>query len=210
MKNIISLTLIALFYSCNALGQTNLRIEIQGGKSYNAFGQGTMSNWGDGWAIGGGVGYRIMTNTDVTLNLLYSYYPYTGNSLLLAFPDIAGLRYSVSGQPSNAYETSIGMRFSSPQVHFINPFISLRMGLYILNAGDITISEWFDSNPQKVSYSKYYDSGVSSTDIFVRIGIGFIIPVNSKIGLGLEGRFSQLLISKGSFLPVIASINYNL
>jgi hypothetical protein len=84
------------------------------------------------------------------------------------------------------------------------------MGLYILNAGDITISEWFDSNPQKVSYSKYYDSGVSSTDIFLGIGIGFIIPVNSKIGLGLEGRFSQLLNSKGSFLPVIASINYNL
>ncbi len=209
MKNIISITLIALFYACNSLGQTNLRIEIQGGKSYNAFGQGTMSNWGDGWAIGGGAGCRIMPNTDVTLNLLYSHYPYTGNSLFLAFPDIAGLRYSVSGQPSNTYETSIGMRFSS-QAHFINPFISLRMGLYILNAGDITISEWFDSNLQKVSYSKYYDSGISSTDIFLGIGIGFIIPVNSKIGLGLEGRFSQLLNSKGSFLPVIANINYNL
>jgi len=199
--------MMVLLVPCYSSGQTMMQFEILGGRSYYTLDQGTLSNWGDGWIIGGEFGYRILPHTDLTFNLLYSKYFYTGNNIELAFPAIAGLRYSVSGQPSNTYETSVGIRFNS-QAKFINPFISLRAGVFMLNEGDIIISQWFDSNPQNVSHTKYYDSGVSSTNLFAGVGIGFIIPVSSRFGIGVEGRFSLLMNAKGAFLPVLASFQY--
>ena len=209
MKRIFLFILIIIFYSCNSFSQTNLQFEIFGGKYYNFLDQGILNNWGDGWAIGGGLGYRILPHSDLIFNLSYSQYPYTGNNVFLTLPAVVGLEYNVSGEPSNVCEASIGIKFNS-SIKFINPFISINTGLYFINSGNIIISEWLGTNRQNASFDKYYDSGISRTYMFAGIGIGFMIPVYSNFGIGLEGRFNALLNSKGSLLPLTASIQYSL
>lgn len=210
MRSIILFIFIVLFYSCNSFSQTNLQFEIFGGKYYNFLDQGILNNWGDGWAVGGGLGYRILPHSDLIFNLTYSHYPFTGNNVfLITSLDVVGSGYNVSGEPSNVYEASIGIKFNS-NIKFINPFISINTGLYIINAGNIIISNWLGPNPHNVSHYKYYDSGISSTNMFAGIGIGFMVPVYSNFGIGIEGGFNVLFNSKGSFQPLMASIQYEL
>lgn len=209
MRNIFLLTSIILFYSCNSFSQSNFKLEILGGKYYNLAGQGILNNWGDGWAVGGGLGYRILPHSDLILKVTYSHYPYTGNNVFIAVPQVVGLEYSVSGEPSNVYETSIGIKFNS-DINFINPYLSINTGLYIINSGNIIVSEWLGTNPNNVSHSKYYDSGISSTNMFAGIGIGIMVPIYSNFDIGIEGRFNVIFNAKGSFLPVMASIQYAL
>ncbi len=209
MRRIFLLILIILFYSCNSFSQTNLQFEILGGKYYNFLDQGILNNWGDGLAVGGGLGYRILPHSDLILNFTYSHYPYAGNNVFLVVPAVVGYEYNVSGEPSNVYEASIGIKFNS-NIKFINPFISINTGLYIINAGNIIISDWMDSNPHNVSHYKYYGSGISSTNMFAGIGIGFMVPVYSNFGIGIEGGFNVLFNSKGSLQPLMASVQYEL
>ncbi len=209
MRSTFLFIVIVLFYSCNSYSQTNLQFEISGGKYYNFLDQGILNNWGDGWAVGGGLGYRILPHSDLIFNLTYSHYPFTGNNIFLTFPAVVGFEYNVSGEPSNVYEASIGIKFNS-NIKYINPFISLNTGLYIINAGNIIISNWIGPNPHNVSHYKYFDSGNSSTNLFAGIGIGFMVPVYSNLSIGFEARFNVLFNSNGSFQPLMASIQYSL
>ena len=209
MKRIFLLIMFIIFYSFNSFSQTNIQFEILGGKYYNFLNQGVLNNWGDGWAVGGELGYRILPHSDLIFNLTYSHYPFTGNNVFLTVLDFVGYEYNISGEPSNVYKASMGIKFNS-SIKFINPFISINTGLYIINAGNIIISDWIVPNHQNVSHYKYYGSGTSSTNMFAGIGIGFMVPVYSNLGIGIEGGFDVLFNSKGSFQPLIASIQYEL
>lgn len=171
--------------------------------------RGAFSNWGNGWRVGGGASYPINSSTEVALNISYHRYPYRGENLQLVFPAIAGLRWSVSGEPSNVIEASVALRFNASS-SFINPFLSLRAGLYRLSIGEIIISTWFNTNPENTSQSTYAGSGVSTTKGFAALGFGFSLPLYSGIRFGLEGQFAQSFDQKVNFIPVLSTIQVDL
>ena len=195
--------------SSTALAQNVLRLEILGGASLNSLSTGVFSNWGNGWTIGAGCAYRVNKALDLVADVIYHRYPYRGGNVHFVFPAIAGLRWSVSGQSSNVTEGSIAARVSTSNF-LINPFLSVRTGLYLMDIGDVIVSKWFDSNPQNVSHSTYQGTGVSTTKGFAAIGFGFSIPLDSSIRVIFEGRLTATFDAKESFLPMQATIQIDL
>jgi len=189
--------------------QADLRLHVVGGASFNTLTTGVFSNWGDGWTLGGGWSHPISHSVEMALNVTYSRYPYQGDNLQLVFPAVVGLRWSVSGKPSNVIEVSIAIRIST-SASFINPFLSLTTGLYRFNIGEIIVSTWVDSNPQNVSRSAYIGSGVSMTKGFAAPGVGFSMPLDSSIRVACEGRFAQTFNSQESFLTLVSTIQFDL
>lgn len=198
------LTLSQLIYA-----QNYLRFQVGGGASLNNLTTGILSNWGDGWTLGGGLSHSIGSQIDLAMNVSYSRYPYHGDNLQLAFPAIAGLYWSASGRPSNVIEASISARFSS-SLFFIKPFLSLTTGLYRINIGEIIVSTWFDKSPQNVSRSTYNGSGVSTTKVFGALGAGFSIPLDSNIRFIIEGRYAQTFDSQEVFFPLLTAVQFDL
>jgi hypothetical protein len=195
--------------SSTSFAQNVLRLEILGGVSFNSTTAGVFSNWGNGWTIGAGGAYRVGTAIDLIANAVYHRYPFHGDNLQLVFPAIEGLRWSVSGQASTVIEGSIAARFSISN-SFINPFLSLRTGLFFMNTGSVVVSEWFDSNPQDVSHSTYNGTGVSTTKGFAAIGLGFSIPLDVGIRVIIEGRFTETFDAKEFFLPMQATVQIDI
>jgi hypothetical protein len=204
------LTVVAIFTLSQLLyGQDNLRLNVVGGASFNSLSTAVFSNWGDGWTLGGGLAYPIAPLIELSLNMAYSRYPYQGDNLQLVFPAIAGLRWSVLGEPSSMIEGSIVAR-ASANASYICPYLSLAAGLHRLSLGDIIVSEWFDSNPQNVSRAKYTGSGTSTTKGFAAFGAGFLVPLDSSLQLGLEGRVNQSFDSKVRFVLLLATVQIGL
>ncbi len=112
-KQLVILVTATLVLSTFSHAQINFRPELLGGISVNTLTTGVFSNWGDGWIIGGGAAYPISSLIDLALNVTYSRYPYRGDNLQLVFPTVAGLRWSVSGDPSNVVEAALASRFNT-------------------------------------------------------------------------------------------------
>ncbi|MGA9363371.1 MAG: hypothetical protein WBW16_03290 [Bacteroidota bacterium] len=204
------LTVVAILTLAQSVHpQNNFRVQLTGGASFNTPPSGVFSNWGNGWTLSGGLAYPITSSLELGLNMAYSRYPYQGDNLQLVFPAIAGLRWSVLGEPSNVIEGSIAARVST-NASFICPYLSLAAGLHRLNVGEIIISEWFSSNPQNVSQSTYNGSGTSTTKSFAALGVGFFVPLDSNIRIGLEGRVAQSFDSKERFVPLLATVQVDL
>ena len=205
-----SLTLVAILTFAQLLNaQGNFRLQVVGGGSLNSLTTGVFSNWGNGWTLGGGFSHSISPSIDLALNIGYARYPYQGRNLQLAFPDVVGFRWSVSGKPSNVIEASIVARVST-SASFIDPFLSLTTGLYRFDISEIVISTWFDSTPQNLSRSIYVGSGVSATRGFAAIGAGFSIPLDSSIRVTLESRFVQTFHSGETFVPLLIAVQFDL
>lgn len=211
MKTRFFIVTLFVMTSLSTVGfaQSRLHVEVLGGASLNTLSQGIISNWGNGWTAGGGLAYEVSPSVNLVLNFAYDHYPYQGGNLELVFPAIAGLHYSVAGSPSNAEEASLGIR-SSTRTSVVSPFLSLNAGVYHFNIGDITVSEWFASNPQDVSHYTYRGSGTSITNLFASVGFGLMVPVDSRVALSLEGSFSQSFDSNRTFLPLVLRLRYAL
>lgn len=206
--SILAVIIISLL-SNSLYAQNVFRLHLIGGVSFNTTTAGVFNNWGDGWSLGSGLGYPITPSISLGINLSYSRYPFQGDNLQLVFPAIAGLRWSVSGKPSNMFEASVSARTTS-DASFINPFLSLTAGIYRLDIGKIVVSSWFGSNPQNVERVTYGGSGVSTTKIFAAVGVGFSIPVRSNMRVTVEGRFAQTFNPEESFVPLLSSIQLDL
>ena len=181
--------------------QSDFRIEVSGGFVSNRLADGVYSNWNDGWALSGGVSYPLSQRTDLLFEARYSRLPYEGSNLELAFPAIAGLRWSVNGLPTNVYETSVGIRFKSATT-FIRPFVAFHGGLVVMDVGKITISEWFESQPQNISQGLYQNTGTAVTRASGSIGIGAVIPVSESFAVVTEGRFVVVFGAEQIFMPL--------
>jgi len=199
----------ALALSTSLHAQRNLQPEALAGISLNSLTTGVFSNWGDGWTVGGGVSYPACSLIDLALNITYSQYPYRGDHLWLVFPAIAGFRWSVSGSPSDVTEASLAARLRTSG-SFINPFLSLRSGIYQIKTGEIVISTWLESAPQAVSRSTYSGSGVSKTRGFAALCFGFSVSLDPGIRIRLEGGLTQTFDSKEEFIPLLSTIQFNL
>lgn len=189
--------------------QNYSRVQIGGGTSFNHLTTGILSNWGDGWTIGGGLSHSLNPQIDLTMNVSYSSYPYHGGNLQLIAPQVAGYRMNVSGMPTSIIEASVSARFSSSPL-FIKPFLSLTTGLYRINIGEIILSYWLEKSPQNVSYHTYNGSGKSTTNVFAALGAGISIQLTSKLRLIIEGRYSQTFDSKEVFLPLLTAVQFDL
>jgi hypothetical protein len=211
MNSVKRILILILFLvpSSSMLAQEALRLEILGGASFNNLAAGVFSNWGDGWMIGAGGAYRATKSIEIVGDVIYSRYPYSGANIPVVVPDIAGLRWSVSGQPSDVIEGSIGGRLSTSS-SFIDSFLSLRTGFYRINIGDVVVSEWLDSDPRNVFRSTYQGTGVSTTKGFAALGLGVSVPFDSKIKLIFEGRFAETFDAEESFLPIQVAIQIGL
>jgi len=102
---------------------------------------------------------------------------------------VAGLRYNVSGVATNVYEPSVGIRFKS-QAMFVRPFMAFHAGMLITQLGRITISQWFESQPQVVNSASYQNSGTLATRPFGSIGIGTVVPMGENFALLAEAQFT--------------------
>ncbi|MGA2623858.1 MAG: hypothetical protein ABSF91_08405 [Bacteroidota bacterium] len=211
MRGERSITLIAaaLVLTTSSHAQSTLRPEVLAGVSPSGLTTGVLSNWGDGWTIGGGVAYPASSAVDLALDITYSSYSYRGDNLWLVFPAIAGLRWSVSGAPSNVVEASLAARLGSSG-SIINPFLSLRTGICRLNTGEIVVSTWFDSNPRNVSRSTYSGSGVQMTKGFASLSFGLAIPLNANIRVRLEGGLTQTFDLEEGFIPLLSTVQFDL
>ncbi len=191
--------------------QSFWRVQICGGISSNYLSTGILSNWGDGWVIGGSLSHSLNSQIDLAMNVSYSHYPYRGGNLPFGVVPAVYLGYynSISGKPTSAIETSVSARFSSSRP-FIKPFLSLTTGLYRINIGEIIISSWHERSPQNVSYSIYNGSGKSITKVFAALGAGISIAVNSYLGLVIEGRYVQFWDPMEIFLPLLAGVQIEL
>jgi hypothetical protein len=205
----IIILITTLFVSPLLLAQHNFRLELLAGASLNNQSTGVFSNWGNGWTVGAGASYPLRESLDLDLNATYAHYPYRGGNVQIAVPQIVGFRLNLSGQPSSILEASLAIRFTtlgSP----INPFFSLRAGLYRISLGEIQVSSWLDSNPQNISQSTYSGSGVSDNKGFAALGVGFSVPLGTRIRLNFEGRLTQTFDSKEKFIPLLSSLQFDL
>lgn len=207
---IASLMVLASLVATPAFCQQRFAVEVAGGEAFNSLNSGgLLSNWGNGWTIGGGLSYSVMQNLDVDFNLSYDRYPYGGGNVGLVFPAIAGLNYSVTGHPSTAEEASLGLRFMSP-MRLVTPFISVKGGLRNFYIGQIEVAQWFGPEPQNVSHSTYDGSGRSHVNLFASVGMGLMIPVNSLAAVSIEGRFSRVFDANEMFMPLVARVQLRL
>ncbi len=206
-RHIIILTLFLI--SSNAFAQNVFRLEILGGTSLNGSTSGVFNNWGNGWTVAAGGAYRLTRAIDLGANVSYHQYPYRGDNIFLVIPAIAGLRWSVGGQASNVIEGSISARISTSN-SFINPYLSLRTGLYRINIGEVVVSEWFDSSPQNVSHSIYRGTGLSATKGFAGLGLGVSVPLDSSIRLIFEARYNETFDAEETFLPIQVAVQIDL
>ncbi|HUI29012.1 MAG TPA: hypothetical protein VLX91_02255 [Candidatus Acidoferrales bacterium] len=200
----------AFCVSSTAFGQSKLAIEVLGGESFNAVNSGgTLSNWGNGWTVGGGLAYHVMPNVDIDFDLCYDRYPYEGGHVELVLPAVAGLRYAVTGKPSIAEEASLGVRFTAA-TPVVSPFLSVKGGLRNLSTGKIDVAEWFDPTPQDVSHWTYNGTGSSNINFFAAVGFGLLVPINSMVCVSIEGRFTQVFVPNEIFVPLAARVQFNL
>ncbi len=209
LKNFVGALLGGLALPSILCAQTDVRFEGSGGPSFNTPTTGVFRNWGNGWTLGGGFSHPLNEAVELTLNIAYSSYPYRGGYVEFLIPAVLGFRWRVAGDPSDVLEASIGVRAGTSN-SFVNPFLSLNAGLYRLNVGEITISNWMDSSPQDVTRTVYRGSGTSTSTGFVALGVGFKIPLHSSIQLAVEGRITQTINAKESFIPIRASVQFDL
>jgi len=208
-RRLILIVVAVLTLSESLYTQSRFRLQVAAGPSFNTSTAGVLSNWADGWTVGGGLSRRVASSTELALNISYSHYPFRGKNLQLAFPAVAGLRWNVSGKPTSTIEASIVARVSLSAT-FVRPFLSLTTGLYRFDIGEISVATWFDPNPQNASRSTYSGSAVSTTQGFAALGAGFSIPLDSAIRVILEGRFAQTFDSKENFVPLLATFQFSL
>jgi len=159
--------------------------------------------------LGGGFSHPLSKSVELTLNVAYSGYPYRGGHVEFAVPAVLGFQWRVTGNPSDVLEASIGVR-ASTSISLISPFLSLTFGLYRFNVGEITISSWMDSTPQNVTRTVYRGSGTSTNTGFVALGLGFKIPLHSSIRMAVEGRITQSVDPRENFIPIRASVQFDL
>ncbi|HEY6952288.1 MAG TPA: hypothetical protein VI758_07760, partial [Bacteroidota bacterium] len=171
--------------------------------------QGVYANWADGWTAGGGLSFSISNRSDLLFEGRLSYLPYEGNNLELAFPAIAGLRWSVTGQPTRIYETAVGVRFRTPGT-FVKPFLAVRAGLVVTEIGRIIISEWFEGQPDNISRGLYGNSGKTVARAAGSVGIGGIIPITAGFAFITEARFEIVFATEQVFLPIALSAQLEL
>ena len=202
-----SLALVA--FSSAIFAQSDIRIEVSGSFVSNQPAGGLYANWNDGWALSGGVSYPFTERTDFLFEARYSHLPYQGNNLELAFPAIAGLRWSVNGLPTNVYETSAGIRFKTHGT-FIRPFLALRGGIVVMDIGRITISQWFESQPQNISHGTYQNTGTQVTRALASIGVGAIFSVIQNLSLLTEARCVTLFGADQIFVPLTITGQFQL
>jgi hypothetical protein len=193
--------------SSTMLAQNVLRIEIIGGASLNSTAEGALSGCGNGWSIGAGSAYRIAKGIDLAADAVYHRYPYRG--LHIVAPAVYGYGSSVSGQASSVVEGSIAVRFFSSN-SCINPFLSLRTGLYFISIGEVVESYWLDSDPQNVYRSTIHGTGISTIKGFGSVGLGFSIPMGSRIGVLFEGRITETFDLEEFIIPLQATIQIGL
>jgi hypothetical protein len=200
--------LLSIFFaSSTMLAQNVLRLEVIGGASLNGTAEGALRGCGNGWSIGAGGAYRIAKGIDLAANAVYHRYPYRG--LQIVAPAVYGYGSSISGQASSVVEGSIAVRFFSLN-SFINPFLSLRTGLYFISIGEVVISEWLYSDPQNVSHWTYHGTGISTIKGFGSVGLGFSIPMGSRIGVLFEGRITETFDLEEFIIPMQATIQIGL
>ena len=209
LKNFVGALLGGLVPASILCAQPDVRFEVSGGPSFNTLTTGIFRNWGNGWTLGGGFSHPLNESVELTANVAYTGYSYRGGHEEFAVPAVLGFRWRVAGDPSDALEASVGVR-ASTSISLISPFLSLNVGLYRFNVGEITISNWMDSSPQDVTRVVYRDSGTSTSTGFVALGVGFKIPLHSSIQMGVEGRISKTFDATESFIPVRASVQFDL
>jgi hypothetical protein len=83
------------------------------------------------------------------------------------------------------------------------------VGLYAVNIGTVTAAEWLTAKPQNPIHYIYPWSGVSTINGFAALGLGVSIPIDSRIRMMLESRFSQSSSGGESFVPILATMQFD-
>lgn len=185
----------------------SFRLEAGGGITFNERGLGVLSNWSDGWTAGIGVAYPVTPAIEIGATVFYHRFPYRGDDPHIAVPAVPGFRLRADGKPTNMYETAVAARFMVTK-SFLQPFLSLRAGAYIMHIGDIMITNWLEATPNRTSSSLYHGSGESLTKAFAAIGFGLNVPLDSNLQFKIEGRFTSTLDGLWSFAPVVGTIQF--
>ena len=205
MKSWISITFLMLFYvpfqSC--LADDAISIEVGGGKTFLGLDEGVLNNWHDGWMISPVITYEIRPTIELCGIFSFHHFYFDGNNLEFAVPELEGLRVKTDGQSTNIYETSIGFRFIASPNSKVQPFISVRSGLYFMDIGKVNVTYLLNSQPY--SEFEYHGTGTTVTKMFSAVGIGVSVPVNSYLQISVEGQFTMTFDGIDILLPIAAT-----
>jgi hypothetical protein len=187
--------------------QDHLRVELIGGNYFNMSSSNVFYNWGSGWTVGGGASIPLDEETELLAHVSFHRFGYVGGYLDLSTPALVGTHQDVSGAPSSAMDLSVGARVFS-QGDRLKTFAAARLGLSRTSVGAITVYNWNDSNPAAVTSSGVDGSGLTTINFFASFGLGFALRTSPKIVLMVEGDYSQTFGAGRKFIPVLATLQY--
>lgn len=213
MKRIVLSILIGciLFPLSNvkALSTAKLNYEIGAGYIFNTPFNNLLNNWGNGWSVGYGISYDLNSTLRILANISYQNYGFTGDNVSIALPCIAGLKYDITGENSQIYELSMGLRLMNSEPS-TSTFFTIRGGISLIDIGEIIISTWMVDEPEKIHRSKYSDSGKYIVTGFASFGFGGMLPIKHNLNLILESRFTTTNYRLYSFVPISLAFQFKL
>jgi len=209
MTRFFFLLIILTSLSTLAFGQAETRFEVTAGYLYNVQGGSVLANWTNGWTVGSGISCSLSSETDLLWDVRCSRLPYEGGAVVLAVPEVTGLNWSVSGKPTNIYESSAGIRFANHGAN-LRPFLALHAGVIATNVGRITVSTWMESQPEIVSSETYNGTGTAFIRAFGSVGLGVLLAVSPGFDVVAEARFVTLISADEMFVPLTLTCQWGL
>ena len=210
MKRLIYLTALISVFQSVSHAQSNVQVDVNAGLSLIDNSNRVSSFWDSGWRIGGGLIFVVSRNVQLSAEVNYSHFGYSGNGPSLAEPRVIGFRREITGEASTVYQASVGTRLSMSH-YSARPFLAIRGGIQSTQVGEIRATEWNDQNPPgTLTTYVYQPSEKSSANPFASIGFGVAFLINSSVSLSVEGALSQTFDGGQLMYPLFTTMQFSL
>ena len=202
--------------------QSRLSLEIFGGRTYLSENRRTLPSWEDGWTVGLGIAYPILPGFTLIANQSFSNFLFTQppqpSYLLMAQPRVSKTStlnldgpFRIHGDNSQMYRTSLGTQFTTTKTP-VRVSLSLETGVSVVDLGFIAYERVYRSGEPvfMANPSPYKHEGPTYTTGFGSIGFGIFAPLNSSVGLKLEGKWLDTWNNGDSYFPLTTTVSFQL